>query len=94
MRCVEMAADAGGGGVAAETALRFAGVEPAAHGGSEIVGIAGVVTGGEVERSERFVEAEMAFVEAAVALVDVGLAFVAESESPLDRRRRAIARRR
>jgi len=84
MRCVEMAADAGGGGVAAETALRFAGVEPAAHGGFEIVGIVGDVAGGEVESLERFVEAQMGFVELTVAFVEVSLAFVADAEGPVD----------
>ena len=84
MRRVEMAGDAGGGGVAAEAAARFVGVEPAAHRGFEVVGSGGVVAGGEIERLQGFVEAEMAFVEATVALVDVGLAFVAEAESPCD----------
>ena len=79
-----MAGDAGGGGVAGEAAAGFVGVEPAAHGGFEIVGIVGVVTGGEIKRLQRFVEAEVAFVEAAVALVDIGLAFVAEAEGPRD----------
>ena len=86
VRRVEMAGDVGCGGVAAEAAAGFVGVEPAAHGGFEVVGIGGVVAGGEVERLEGFVEAEMAFVEAAVAFVDVGLAFVAETEGPGDRR--------
>jgi len=77
MRRVEMAGDARCGGVAAEAAASFVRVEPATHGGLEIVGVRGVVTSGEIERLERFVEAEVAFVEAAVAFVDVGLSFVA-----------------
>ncbi len=84
MRRVEMAGDAGRSRVAAEAAARFVGVEPAAHRGFEIVGSGGVVAGGEIERLQRFVEAEMAFVEAAVAFVNVGLAFVAEAEGPRD----------
>ena len=70
--------------MAAEAAAGFVAVEPAAHGGFEIVGIGGVVAGGEIERLERFVEAEMGFGGAAVAFVDVGLSFVAEAESPGD----------
>ena len=85
MRSIEMAGDAGRCSVAAEAAARFVGVQPAAHRGFEIVGSGGVVAGGEIERLQRFVEAEMAFVEAAVAFVDVGLAFVAEAESPRNR---------
>jgi hypothetical protein len=94
MRSVEVTGDAGGGGVAAEAAASFAGVEPAAHGGFEIIGITGVVAGGEIERLQRFVEAEVAFVKAAVAFVDVGLAFVAEAKGPRDvggERLRAVA---
>jgi len=50
MRRVEMAGDAGGGGVAAEAAARFVGVEPAAHRRFEVAGSGGVMAGGEIER--------------------------------------------
>ncbi len=84
LRDVEFFGGGGGGGVTAETAAGFVGVEPAAHGGFEIVGIVGDVAGGEVESLERFVEAQMGFVELAVAFVEVSLAFVADAEGPVD----------
>jgi len=94
MRRIETSCDAGRSRMAAEASAGFAGVEPAAHRGFEIIGITGVVAGGEIERLQRFVEAEVAFVKAAVAFVDVGLAFVAEAEGPRDvggERLRAVA---